>query len=135
MDRKQIKQLSDEGNVIASHTQDHVNFKKLQGAAWETEVDKPTKKLEAITGKPVKYFAYPYGLWNSKNLPELHTRGFLAAFQLSEPRDPNDPLMTIRRVIDCGYWTSTTLDYNIKHDFGKSKQKLPAKAGSQSQAK
>lgn len=127
MDRKQIKQLSDEGNVIGSHTQDHVNFKKLQGTAWETQIEKPTKKLEAITGKPVKYFAFPYGLWNSKNLPELHIFGFLAAFQLTEPRDTNDPLMTIRRLIDCGYWSSATLDYNIKHDFGKSKQKLLAK--------
>ncbi|MGN6398043.1 MAG: polysaccharide deacetylase family protein [Mucilaginibacter sp.] len=135
MDRKQIKQLSDEGNVIASHTQDHVNFKKLQGTAWETQVDKPTKKLEAITGKPVKYFAYPYGLWNSKNLPELHTLGFLAAFQLSEPRDPGDPLMTIRRVIDCGYWTSATLDYNIKHDFGKLKQRQLARVNVKTLAK
>jgi hypothetical protein len=30
-------------------------------------------------------------------------------------------------LIDCGYWTSATLDYNIKHDFGKPKQKLLAK--------
>jgi len=127
MGRKQIKQLADEGNIIASHTQDHVNFKKLEGTAWETEVIKPTKKLETITGKPVKYFAYPYGLWNSKNLPELHKLGFLAAFQLSEPRDNNDAIMTIRRILDCGYWTATTLDYNIKHDFGQPKKKLLAK--------
>jgi peptidoglycan/xylan/chitin deacetylase (PgdA/CDA1 family) len=119
MDDKQLKQLSDEGNVIACHTRDHVNFKKIKGKDWEIQIDKPTKKLEKITGKPVKYFAYPYGLWNTQNLPELHKRGFLAAFQLTDLRDPNDPLMTIRRVLDCGYWDTRTLDYNIKHDFGK----------------
>lgn len=119
MDRKQIKQLFDEGNVIACHTQDHTNFKKYKGKDWETQIDKPTKKLEAITGKPIKYFAFPFGAWNSQGLPELHKRGFRAAFQLSEPRDKDDPLMTIRRILGCGYWTAKTLDYNIKHDFGR----------------
>jgi peptidoglycan/xylan/chitin deacetylase (PgdA/CDA1 family) len=121
MDTKQLKQLSDEGHVIACHTQDHVNFKKIKGNDWEIQIDKPTKKLERITGKPVKYFAYPYGLWNLQNLPELHKRGFIAAFQLTDLRDPNDPLMTIRRVLDCGYWDCKTFDYNIKHDFGRPK--------------
>ncbi len=123
MYRQQIKQLSDEGNVIACHTQDHGNFKKLKGADWETQIDVPKKKLEILTGKPVKYFAFPFGLWNSQGLPELHRRGFLAAFQLTDMRDPNDAIMTIRRLIDCGYWTTATLDYNIKHDFGKPANK------------
>jgi len=118
MDKQQIKQLFDEGNVIACHTQDHTNFKKYKGNDWATQIDKPTKKLETITGKPVDYFAYPFGEWNSTGLPELHKRGFKAAFQLSEPRDPDDPLMTIRRILGCGYWSAQTLDYHIKHDFG-----------------
>jgi peptidoglycan/xylan/chitin deacetylase (PgdA/CDA1 family) len=119
MDKKQVKQLSDEGNVIACHTQDHANFNKLKGADWDKQLDVPTRKLEAITGKPVKYFAFPYGIWNSQGLPELRKRNFKAAFQLDQPRDTKDPLMTIRRVIDCGYWDSRTLDFYIKHGFGK----------------
>lgn len=130
MDRKQIKQLSDEGNVIACHTQDHTNFKKFKGKDWETQIDKPTKKLETITGKPIKYFAFPFGEWNSQGLPELHKRGFKAAFQLTDRRDPNDPIMTIRRLLGCGYWSAKTLDYNIKHDFGRPvlKESVLAKA-------
>jgi peptidoglycan/xylan/chitin deacetylase (PgdA/CDA1 family) len=118
MDKKQIKQLFDEGNVIACHTQDHTNFKKYKDKDWETQIDKPTKKLEKITGQPIKYFAFPFGAWNSKGLPELHKLGFKAAFQLSEPRDRDDPIMTIRRILGCGYWTTKTLDHHIKHDFG-----------------
>jgi peptidoglycan/xylan/chitin deacetylase (PgdA/CDA1 family) len=118
MTRPQIRQLSDEGNVIACHTLTHANFKKFRGDDWKREMIVPTQKLEKLTGKPVKYFAYPYGLWNAANLPQLHKLGFMAAFQLTEPRDPNDPIMTIRRLIDCGYWNTTTFDYNIKHDFG-----------------
>ncbi len=126
LDFKQIKQLSEEGNVIGNHTFDHSNFKKFKGSDWELQIDKPNKKLEAITDKPVKYFAFPFGVWSAQNLPQLHQRGFLAAFQLSEPRDPNDPLMTIRRILDCGYWSAATLDYNIKHDFGKLPKKPAA---------
>jgi peptidoglycan/xylan/chitin deacetylase (PgdA/CDA1 family) len=117
MNKEQIKQLSDEGNVVASHTWDHHNFKKFTGKDWETQIDKPTKKLEEITGKKIEYFAYPFGLWNAQGLPELHKRGFKAAFQLAEKRDPNDPLMTIRRILDSGYWSAKTLSNSIRNSF------------------
>jgi peptidoglycan/xylan/chitin deacetylase (PgdA/CDA1 family) len=119
MDKQQIKQLSDDGNTIACHTRDHGNFKKFKDTDWVIQIDKVNKRLQAITGKPVKYFAYPYGLWSSKNLPELHKHSIVAAFQLTEPRDPNDPIMTIRRLIDCGYWDNATFNYNLTHDFGR----------------
>ena len=70
MSKEQIKQLSDEGNVIGSHTYDHKNFKKYQGKDWEEQLDKPTKKLEEITGKKMTEFAYPFGLWNAEGIPE-----------------------------------------------------------------
>lgn len=117
MSAQQIKQLSDEGNVIGSHTWNHSNFKKFQGKDWEIQLDKPTKKLEEITGKKIDYFAYPFGLWNAQNLPELHKRGFKIAFQLAEKRDPSDPLMTVRRILDSGYWSDKTLSNSIRHSF------------------
>jgi len=118
MSSQQIKQLSDEGNVIGSHTWNHSNFKKLSTAKdWEIQLDKPTKKLEEITGKPVKYFAFPFGVWNTQNLPQLHKRGFKASFQLADKRDAEDPLMTIRRILDSGYWTVKNLSNSIKHSF------------------
>ncbi|MGF7080416.1 polysaccharide deacetylase family protein [Mucilaginibacter sp. UYCu711] len=119
MSGAQVKQLSAEGNVIACHTRDHVNCKKLQGKNWVIQVNEPARQLEKITGKAVKYFAFPYGLWNTKALLELRKQGFLAAFQLDQPRDPVNPMMTIRRVIDSGYWDAVKLDFNIKHDFGR----------------
>jgi len=119
MDRKQVRQLAEEGNIIGCHTLDHVNFKKLTGDAWTKQIDIPKRKLELLTGKPVDYFAFPYGYWNSKGLPELSKRGFKAAFQLDQPRDAKEPIMTIRRIVASGYWDSKTLDYNIKHDFGR----------------
>jgi len=117
MSKAQVKQLSDEGNVIGSHTWDHHNVKKYQGQDWVIQVDKPTKTLEDITGKKINYFAYPFGLWNPQAFPELKQRGFVAAFSLAEKRDPQDPLFTIRRIIASGYWSPRTLRNNIVQSF------------------
>ncbi|MET4083025.1 peptidoglycan/xylan/chitin deacetylase (PgdA/CDA1 family) [Pedobacter sp. UYP30] len=117
MSSEQIKQLSDEGNIIGSHTYDHKNFKKYTGKDWEEQLDKPTKKLEDITGKTMTEFAYPYGLWNSEGFPELKKRGFRMAFQLSTKMDQKDPLLTIRRIIASGYWSPKTLSNSIKNSF------------------
>ncbi|MCZ4222429.1 polysaccharide deacetylase family protein [Pedobacter rhodius] len=117
MTKEQIKQLADEGNVIGSHTYDHKNFKKYSGKDWEEQLDKPTKKLEEITGKKMTEFAYPFGLWNAEGIPELKKRGFRMAYQLSTKRDEKDPLFTIRRIIASGYWSPKTLSNSIKNSF------------------
>ena len=117
MSSDQIKQLSDEGNVIGSHTYDHKNFKKYVGKDWEEQLDKPTKKLETITGKKITEFAYPFGLWNAEGIPQLKKRGFKMAYQLSTKRDEKDPLFTIRRIIASGYWSPKTLSNSIKNSF------------------
>lgn len=117
MTKEQIKQLSDEGNVIGSHTYDHKNFKKYQGKDWEEQLDKPTKKLEEITGKKMTEFAYPFGLWNAEGIPQLKKRGFRMAFSLADKRDQNDPLFTVRRIIASGYWSPKTLHNSIVKSF------------------
>jgi peptidoglycan/xylan/chitin deacetylase (PgdA/CDA1 family) len=117
MTKEQVKELSDAGNVIGSHTWDHHNVRKYQGNDWVILIDKPTKQLEAITGKQIRYFAFPFGLWNREALPELRKRGFIAAFQLADKMDPADPLMTIRRIIVGGGWSLKTFNTAIHRDF------------------
>jgi len=110
MSKEQVKEIYNAGNAIGSHTWDHHNVKKYQGQDWVTQIEKPTKTLEAITGTPIRYFAYPFGLWNPQAIPELKKRGFIAAFQLADKRDPNDPLFTIRRIIVPGTWSLKTFN-------------------------
>ena len=117
MSRTQVKSLSDEGHVIGSHTWDHHNVKKYRGEDWVTQIEKPTKTLKDITGKDIKYFAYPFGLWNPEAIPELKKRGFDGAFVLAEKRDEKDPLFTIRRIIASGYWSPKTLHNSIVNSF------------------
>ncbi|MEP7279610.1 MAG: polysaccharide deacetylase family protein [Bacteroidota bacterium] len=117
MSRAQVKELSDAGHEIGSHTWDHKNIKKYTAADWVIQIDKPTKTLESITGKPIQYFAYPFGLWNNEALTQLKQRGFLAAFQLSAKRNETEPLYTIRRMIVPGAWTPANLHAWMKHSF------------------
>jgi len=117
MSREQIKDLSDRGNVIASHTWNHSNVKKYAGEDWKIQIEKPSALLEEITGKPVRYFAYPFGLWNEAAIPELKERNFLAAFQLSTKRLPEEPLYTIRRIIVPGSWTASGMYKAMQNSF------------------
>ncbi|RZL17639.1 MAG: polysaccharide deacetylase family protein [Pedobacter sp.] len=121
MTKENIKQLSDEGNTIASHTYDHKNFAHFTDEDWKTQIDEPTKKLEEITGKKVEYFAYPYGVFKASNLHKLKEHGFKAAFILSTARDENYPLYTIRRIIDPGRYSAKNLYYSINKSFNKTK--------------
>jgi peptidoglycan/xylan/chitin deacetylase (PgdA/CDA1 family) len=117
MSKEQIKELSDAGNTIGSHTWDHHNVKKYSGEDWVTQIEKPSRQLEQITGKPVKYFAYPFGLWNPPAIPELKKRGFKAAFQLAEKRDEQDPLYTIRRIIITGTMSGEAMLAKMRNSF------------------
>ncbi len=118
MSKEEVKKLSDDGNVIGSHTWDHHNVKKYQGEDWVTQIEKPTKTLEAITGKKITHFAYPFGLWNKEAIPELKKRGFKSAYILSTSRDEVNPLFTIRRIIASGYWSAKTLHNSMINSFG-----------------
>jgi peptidoglycan/xylan/chitin deacetylase (PgdA/CDA1 family) len=117
--KEQIKSLADSGNTIAAHTWDHHMVTKYAGDDWETQLVKPKKKLEDIIGKPVTYFAYPFGLWNKEAIPEIKKSGYQMAFILSTKRDSIDPLYTIRRIIVAGQWSTPSVMKAIKSSFNK----------------
>ena len=109
MSRDQVKQLSDEGHTVGSHTYDHKNVKQYVVDDWVEQIQNPSKQLQTITGKPVNYFAYPFGLWNKDAIAKLKDHDFKAVFQLAAARDENDPLYSVRRIIVPGGWTGAGL--------------------------
>ena len=119
MSKEQIKNLSDSGNVIAAHTWDHHMVTKYTGADWEIQLNKPQKQLETITGKTIKYFAYPFGLWNEAAITEIKNRGYKLAFSLSTKRDTTEPLYTIRRILVPGTWSATGMLKAMRGSFNK----------------
>ena len=117
MTKAQLKQLADEGNAVESHTWDHHMVTKYQGEDWEKQFVKPRKTIEDITGKPATYFAYPFGLWNERAIPELKKAGFKMAFSLSTKRDSTEPLYTIRRMIVPGQWSAPGMIKAMRKTF------------------
>lgn len=104
MTKTQIKDLSDNGNVIGAHTWDHHMVTKYAEKDWDIQLTKPKKLLETITNKPIKYFSYPFGLWNDAAIVEIKKRDYKLAFILSSKRDTVEPKFTIRRMIVAGIW-------------------------------
>jgi peptidoglycan/xylan/chitin deacetylase (PgdA/CDA1 family) len=117
MSTEQVKQLADEGHTIGSHTYDHKNAKTYTVDDWVEQVQKPSKQLQTITGKPVEYFAYPFGLWNKEAIAKLKDHDFKVVFQLSAKRDENDPLFSVRRIIVPGSWSGSTMIKVMKRSF------------------
>lgn len=130
MTKEQIRQLSDEGNTVACHTYDHsrVDRYKLANEVeyrgrkqtvndFDFQITDPKKVLEEIIGKPVTYFAYPFGVWKPYDLPEIEKRGIKMAFQLADKRDPQYPLYTVRRIIVAPTWNGEGLLRVMKSSF------------------
>jgi peptidoglycan/xylan/chitin deacetylase (PgdA/CDA1 family) len=109
MTKEQIKQLSDEGHTIGAHTWDHHMVTKYTDVDYPVQLQKPRELLEKITGKPVKHFAYPFGLWNDKIIQPLKDAGYISSYQLASKRSQSDPKYTIRRIIASGYWSPQTM--------------------------
>ncbi|MBS1512171.1 MAG: polysaccharide deacetylase family protein [Bacteroidetes bacterium] len=119
MSKEQLKELADSGHVIAAHTWDHHMVTKYTGNDWDVQLVKPRKQLEAITGKSIDYFAYPFGLWNQAAIPELKSRNYKLAFILSTKRDSTEPLYTVRRMIVPGTWSTQGMLKAMNATFNK----------------
>lgn len=117
MSAAQLKEMSDRGHLIASHTWDHHKVLDYDSAAWKVQLSGSVKTLENITGKPVRYFAYPFGLWSPASFPYLRASGIRGAFILATKRDSIDPLMTLRRINVPGYWNEKAMLQNLKRSF------------------
>jgi peptidoglycan/xylan/chitin deacetylase (PgdA/CDA1 family) len=117
MSKDQLKQLSDSGNDVEAHTWDHHMVTKYKGSDFDIQFEKPKKKVEEITGKPVEYFAYPFGIWNEPAIPELKKAGYKMAFILSSKRDSLEPLYTVRRMLVAGQWSTPGMLKAMKQTF------------------
>jgi peptidoglycan/xylan/chitin deacetylase (PgdA/CDA1 family) len=117
MSDEQVETLSDNGHIIACHTWDHHNVTGYNGDDWKIQFENPKHRLEKITGRPVKYFAYPNGLWNEKAIEALKLYGFAAAFQLTGKKSTTNSVFTLRRIIVDGNWNEKQLLNTMKSTF------------------
>ena len=119
MTKTQIKSLLDNGHTIGAHSWDHHLVTKYKGIDWDIQLQNPKKTLEAITGKPVNYFAYPSGVWNKEAIPKIKSSGYRLAFILSNQRDLKEPLYTIRRLSVHGSLSTAGMLNAVQNTFNK----------------
>ncbi len=104
LSREQVKELDQQGMTIGAHTWDHQRVTRYTDADWDVQITRPTRELEEIVDHPIRYFAYPYGLWDTNAVSHLKAAGIVAAFQLQGALDPIDSLYTLPRIITSGRW-------------------------------
>ena len=107
MSDAQLRALDHAGMTIGGHTWDHHRVDRYSGSDWQIQIVRPTERLQRILGHPVRYFAYPYGVWKPDAFAHLEASGYWAAFQLNQdPVDASAPLYTLQRQIADPYWST-----------------------------
>ena len=66
LNKEQIREISDHGHEIGSHTLTHANLTFLSDADIVRELADSKHLIEDITGKPVTSLSFPYGSWNKR---------------------------------------------------------------------
>lgn len=113
----QLQALQQKGHVIAAHTWDHKNMRHYADADWKIQLDDSFKTLASITGQPVNYFSYPFGVWSQKGIGELQKRGIKLAFTLNTAGDTANPLLTTRRLLVTGQLSAKNLWQKMQATF------------------
>lgn len=108
---KQIKEMSDAGVDIESHTYSHPFLTRRRNAslddqryaAWlQHELAESKRTLERETGREVSFLAYPYGDYDHHLVPRVASAGYDAALtcDFGRVKRNSDPLRMKRVVID-----------------------------------
>jgi peptidoglycan/xylan/chitin deacetylase (PgdA/CDA1 family) len=109
MSRADLRRLVAAGMTVGAHTWDHQRADRYSGADWKRQLDEPKAELERVVRRPVRHFAYPYGLWTPADFPHLAAAGYRTAFTLDGHADPRTPLYTLPRILVHSEWTGPDL--------------------------
>jgi peptidoglycan/xylan/chitin deacetylase (PgdA/CDA1 family) len=82
MDERQLREVSDMGFEIGSHTSSHKDLSRLDYSAAWSELDTSKKKIEDITGKEVRSVAFPFGRYNANVVKWAREAGYQLMFGL-----------------------------------------------------
>jgi peptidoglycan/xylan/chitin deacetylase (PgdA/CDA1 family) len=72
-----IKEIKDQGHVIASHSMTHPNLTKLSDAKLSYEISEPSVILNGILGEKPKCLRYPFGASNEHVREQIREHGMM----------------------------------------------------------
>jgi peptidoglycan/xylan/chitin deacetylase (PgdA/CDA1 family) len=79
MDWMDALRLHTEGFTLGSHAATHVALSALDDADLAREIEGSKREIEDRVGAPVRFFAYPYGIFNARERRAVEHSGFTAA--------------------------------------------------------
>jgi peptidoglycan/xylan/chitin deacetylase (PgdA/CDA1 family) len=118
LSHQQIKQLADEGMEIGAHTDNHPILSCESAESSQHEIFHSKQFLEEVTGREVKFFAYPNGKY-LKDFEATHVQlvkksGFLAAVStdwFQKMTSESDKKFTLPRFTP---WKRSELEYCLQ---------------------
>ncbi len=99
LSKEAIKEMSDYGIDIESHTVSHQKLDKMTYEKQLEELNESKKTLESITGKTVDSLAYPFGNFNDDSVKAAENAGYSLAFTTNRGlADRNDTPLKLDRI-------------------------------------
>ena len=89
---QELKELSDAGNSIESHTASHRDLRTLTSNEQRKELLKSKQLIESKLGTRVRAISYPFGGYNEKTLSLLQSLGYELAFTSKHGRVYNNDI-------------------------------------------
>jgi peptidoglycan/xylan/chitin deacetylase (PgdA/CDA1 family) len=82
---------------IGGHTHSHPYLSAIADDDLAEEIDAPTRRLSEITGRPLRFFAYPLGCYGPREAAYVEQAGFRCAFAVT-PQNCGRPRFEVPRV-------------------------------------
>ncbi|MBI3154311.1 MAG: polysaccharide deacetylase family protein [Burkholderiales bacterium] len=118
----QLQLLADEGFTIGSHSCTHARLPELDADAARQEIVDSKSELEAMLGREVRHFAYPYGLFDERVREIVVQAGYASACSTRSGfnRPGEDPYL-LRRIDIAG--TDKQWQFRQKLQYGSNEAK------------
>jgi peptidoglycan/xylan/chitin deacetylase (PgdA/CDA1 family) len=119
LSKEAIKEMSDYGIDIESHTVHHVKLDEMTYDQQLKELQDSKKILESITGKEVSSIAYPFGNFNEDSIKAAKAAGYTLGFTTNRGlSDMDDNPLKLDRI-----YVSSEYDMNtFKEILAKTKK-------------
>ena len=75
----QMNEMRRSGIAFGSHTVSHPKLNSLSGGDKQREIEGSKKILEEKLGVPVRYFCYPFGIYDEETVRAVQEAGYLGA--------------------------------------------------------
>lgn len=113
LDADELRDLAARGFGVEAHGHHHLDVVEHGGEVLD-EVTACRRLLEEVTGREVRHYCYPFGLWTRRAWPALEEAGMRSATTtLYGCNSPRTPRLSLRRFMDGGNQTRLEFEFEL----------------------